>query len=102
MMKIIRNRPTPYETCKIVSKSLSFLGRYGEDSEIWIIGTAQEEFGQTFMEEKGPVIKFYRDRLSEIPDTRGEVFYGMVTGLIDSSYCLVHESEIGDEIRRQG
>jgi hypothetical protein len=97
-MKVIRNRPTPGGAYKIDSNSKSFLLRYGEDSQIWIEATAREQFGKCFMRKKNLVTKFYRDRLSEIPDTKGEVFYGSVSGTIDSSYCLVHESEIGDEI----
>jgi len=99
-MKSIRNRPYPGFLYKINSKSQSFIDRYGEDSEIFIECTAQDTFGEYFMRKKDLVIKFYRDRLREIPNTKGEVFYGPVTGIMDSSPCLVHESEIGDEIRR--
>ena len=100
MPKAIKNRPYPGFTYKINSKSPSFIVRYGANSEIWIEATAKEKFGEFFMREKNPIIGFYCYRLYEIPDKKGEVFYGSVTGDPDSSYCLVHESEIGDEIRR--
>ena len=98
-MKPKRNRPYPGFLYKINTRSETFIDRYGEDSEIYIECIAQGRFGKYFMRKEDLVIKFYRDRLSEMSDIKGEVFYGRVTGTIDSSPCLVHESEIGDEIR---
>ena len=98
-MKPVKNRPYPGFRYKINSTSQSFIDRYGEDSEIYIECNAQDKFGKCFMRKKDLVIKFYRDRLSEISDIKGEVFYGRVTVTIDSSPCLAHESEIGDETR---
>jgi len=99
-MRVTKNKPYPGFRYKINSTSHSFIDRYGEDSEIYIECTVQEKFGKYFMRKKDLVIKFYRDRLREISDTKGEVFYGPVTGTIDSSPCLVHESEVGNQIRR--
>ena len=98
-MKTVKNRPYPGFTYKINSKSPSFIERYGENSEISIESTAKEKFGKSFMEKEDLVIKFYRERLNKIPDKKGDIFYGSVRGDPDSSYSLVHESEIGDEVR---
>lgn len=98
-MKTVKNRPYPGFTYKINSKSPLFIERYGENSEITIECTAKEKFGEFFMREKDLTIKFYRNRLDEIPNGKGDIFYGSVRGAPDSSYSLVHESEIGDEVR---
>jgi hypothetical protein len=98
-MKTIKNRPYPGFTYKISSKSPLFIERYGENSEISIEGTAKEKFGKFFMRKRDRIVKIYRDRLDEIPNKKGEVFYGSVRGDPDSSYSLVHKSEMGNEVR---
>jgi hypothetical protein len=93
-MKRVKQPIRPGYAYKIISKSPSFIERYGENSKIWIESTAQAKFGKNYIRKKELIIKFYRGRLNEIPNPKTKVYFGSVEGTIDSSNCLVKESEI--------